>query len=306
MHTSRDKSSQLKAPKKSPFSVPSDRNPHISTNRNENHLRYPHRLPLSNWGPKNEEYPSRMLSHQKGIVSGYDTASPSNQFRNEFQSRASYHLPRRLEDAERERQELLRMVYNLEEQLEKTRYLEGRSRGNLGPLPFSGELTFNSHLTRQSYNCRPKDWRHSAPLPHPMSHHSNVLPSPNPSYYSSYSYCPSSPQHYAGFELPLRSGELQFNFRRNRDYAMERHLKVKHCYDKIHLMPITGAAPFITCYCCFKLLQLPVDFLVSKRRLHQLKCGSCSEVLRFFLHDRVHLMPYTENIDHTNSQDDNY
>lgn len=48
---------------------------------------------------------------------------------------------------------------------------------------------------------------------------------------------------------------------------------------KNHCRATSGAAPFVICYECNKLLQLPVDFLVSRRREHKLQCGRCSEVL---------------------------
>ncbi|WOK96725.1 hypothetical protein Cni_G05432 [Canna indica] len=50
--------------------------------------------------------------------------------------------------------------------------------------------------------------------------------------------------------------------------------KAKH-----HCRPISGAAPFVICENCNKLLQLPADFLVTKRRMYKLQCGGCKEVL---------------------------
>ncbi|XP_054793930.1 uncharacterized protein LOC129299488 isoform X2 [Prosopis cineraria] len=55
---------------------------------------------------------------------------------------------------------------------------------------------------------------------------------------------------------------------------------------------VAGGAPFITCRNCFKLLQLPADFLLFKRVCHQLKCGHCSEILKFSLQDRSHIVSY--------------
>ncbi|KAH0470752.1 hypothetical protein IEQ34_000475 [Dendrobium chrysotoxum] len=66
----------------------------------------------------------------------------------------------------------------------------------------------------------------------------------------------------------------------NRRICQETH--VRHC------RPISGGAPFVICYKCYKLLQLPVDFLVSMKRIHKLRCGSCSEVLVYSFRPRSH------------------
>ncbi|OAY79984.1 Uncharacterized protein ACMD2_04935 [Ananas comosus] len=52
--------------------------------------------------------------------------------------------------------------------------------------------------------------------------------------------------------------------------------------------PVLGGAPFVICYNCFKLLQLPADFLVSRKRFHKLRCGSCSEILRYSYRPKTH------------------
>ncbi|XP_020682449.1 uncharacterized protein LOC110099589 [Dendrobium catenatum] len=66
----------------------------------------------------------------------------------------------------------------------------------------------------------------------------------------------------------------------NRRICQETH--IRHC------RPISGGAPFVICYKCYKLLQLPVDFLVSMKRIHKLRCGSCSEVLVYSFRPRSH------------------
>ena len=64
---------------------------------------------------------------------------------------------------------------------------------------------------------------------------------------------------------------------------------------KRHFRPVAGGAPFVTCHNCCKLLQLPADFLLFKRVCHQLKCGACSEVLKFSLQNRSHIVSYAPN-----------
>ncbi|EHA8591758.1 protein ENHANCED DISEASE RESISTANCE 4 [Cocos nucifera] len=57
------------------------------------------------------------------------------------------------------------------------------------------------------------------------------------------------------------------------------HYNEKRKPKKNHCRPIAGGAPFIICYYCFNLLQLPADFLTLRRRLHKLHCAACSKVL---------------------------
>ncbi|CAN6874873.1 unnamed protein product [Brassica oleracea] len=60
---------------------------------------------------------------------------------------------------------------------------------------------------------------------------------------------------------------------------------------KRHIRPTAGGAPFVGCYKCSESLQLPVDFLIFKRKYHLLRCGRCTAVLRFSLQSRTHLVP---------------
>ncbi|XP_042420303.1 uncharacterized protein LOC122008592 isoform X2 [Zingiber officinale] len=50
---------------------------------------------------------------------------------------------------------------------------------------------------------------------------------------------------------------------------------------KRHSRPVLGGAPFVICYNCMELLQLPIDFFVVKKRLYKLRCGACSKLLVF-------------------------
>ncbi|XP_042510416.1 uncharacterized protein LOC122085880 isoform X2 [Macadamia integrifolia] len=60
---------------------------------------------------------------------------------------------------------------------------------------------------------------------------------------------------------------------------------------KRHCRPIAGGAPYIMCYKCGQLLQLPEDF-ISQKKIHQLQCSACSQVLKFSLKNRTHIIPY--------------
>ncbi|KAK9279438.1 hypothetical protein L1049_013117 [Liquidambar formosana] len=45
--------------------------------------------------------------------------------------------------------------------------------------------------------------------------------------------------------------------------------------------PIAGAAPFMTCYNCFELLQLPKKVLLVEKSQRKMRCGACSTVIYF-------------------------
>ncbi|XP_010922768.1 uncharacterized protein [Elaeis guineensis] len=68
-------------------------------------------------------------------------------------------------------------------------------------------------------------------------------------------------------------------------YNEKRKRKKNHC------RPISGGAPFMICYNCFELLQLPADFLISRRRVNKLKCTACSEVLQLSFPAIAHISP---------------
>ncbi|EOX95762.1 Uncharacterized protein TCM_005187 isoform 1 [Theobroma cacao] len=48
-----------------------------------------------------------------------------------------------------------------------------------------------------------------------------------------------------------------------------------------HFRPIAGGAPFITCYNCFELLQMPRKLQLIVKNEHKLRCGACSTVINF-------------------------
>ncbi|XVF33198.1 hypothetical protein REPUB_Repub17cG0147900 [Reevesia pubescens] len=50
--------------------------------------------------------------------------------------------------------------------------------------------------------------------------------------------------------------------------------------------PIAGGAPFILCYNCFELLQMPRKLQFMVKNEHKLRCGACSTVINFTLIDK--------------------
>ncbi|GMP43731.1 hypothetical protein CsSME_00012979 [Camellia sinensis var. sinensis] len=45
--------------------------------------------------------------------------------------------------------------------------------------------------------------------------------------------------------------------------------------------PIAGGAPFVTCYNCFELLQLPKKIVLTEKNQKKVRCGACSAVAFF-------------------------
>ncbi|KAI5405296.1 protein ENHANCED DISEASE RESISTANCE 4 [Lathyrus oleraceus] len=105
--------------------------------------------------------------------------------------------------------------------------------------------------------------------------------------------CSSGPQYFTASKHPLYSSETNSDDQRYRATVVRKYLREKHNLAKRHHRPVAGGAPFVTCPKCFKLLQLPADFLVYKKACHQLKCGGCSEVLEFSLKDGTHVVPFS-------------
>ncbi|KAG6490850.1 protein ENHANCED DISEASE RESISTANCE 4-like [Zingiber officinale] len=56
--------------------------------------------------------------------------------------------------------------------------------------------------------------------------------------------------------------------------------------------PVLGGSPFVTCYNCFELLRLPMDFFIVWRRSYKLQCGACSKVLTFSFRAPKHGIPH--------------
>ncbi|XP_022993010.1 protein ENHANCED DISEASE RESISTANCE 4-like isoform X2 [Cucurbita maxima] len=114
-------------------------------------------------------------------------------------------------------------------------------------------------------------------------------------YYSQYNSCASSPQHFHCTQLPARGIQMQSDQSSHGNLEMN-YLREKRHLAKHHLRPMAGGAPFITCYHCLKLLQIPAEFLLVKRPCNRLKCGHCSKVLEFSLWNRTHIVPYIQNV----------
>lgn len=283
-----------------------------------------------------DEYMSQLALNQSDSLANYESGSPSN-YSELYNSR----FPGKDKPAyfEQEKMQLLRMVYELQDQLNKAslndkpndgftwkdhytpmyndrEFLQEESLYNLvyprfaervreesnwsqqkkySRLPFSAEATTSRHQVDHSMCCCPQKWQRKGHFPPPGFRHNGGFCRVHShlDLYNSYGSCPTSPQRHVEYEFPMSFRGTKSDDQMHRNHEVKRYLREKHHLAKRHLRPIAGGAPFITCSSCFKQLQLPADFLLFKRRCHLLKCGACSEVLKFSLQDRTHLMPYT-------------
>ncbi|CAN0923757.1 Protein ENHANCED DISEASE RESISTANCE 4 [Linum grandiflorum] len=179
-------------------------------------------------------------------------------------------------------------------------------------IPFSAEATMNGrhkvdHHHHHSSCCGPQEWKCSGQLPSHCSNHNRVFCRAHSGLSScnSYGSCPSSPQRRVGSEYSsMDNGRATMSCeqRHGRDGRdLNRYIREKQHFtgaNKRHVRPVAGGAPFLACHFCLKQLQLPADFLVSKRKFHTLRCGACSEILKFSLVNRTRLVPSSSEEDH--------
>ncbi|OWM69861.1 hypothetical protein CDL15_Pgr025710 [Punica granatum] len=213
-------------------------------------------LPLHEWG------------HQVSSAGGEGPASQL--IRNPLYSSTSYPGERSENFLPQDKEELLRIVTELENQLKGMHNAEE-------------EKSIGSNF----YNYQ----RFSHQFDHPYLHHNFHDPyEPTSSYLSS-----PQPHVYTtthSWDCETKSDDQMYGFLGLKNLREKTHLPRRH------FRPIAGASPLITCYSCFELLQLPEDFLVSRRkRCHWLRCGACSVVLKFSLQNGIHIAPYPPELD---------
>ncbi|KAJ7965167.1 Protein ENHANCED DISEASE RESISTANCE 4 [Quillaja saponaria] len=297
-----------------------------------------------NWMRTEREENSSRTPYQRSHQYGYENGSLSNQVHDKCNS--SFYSADISEDPELEKIKLLKMVYELQDQLKRTSYLNGKTNGRISTggsskekhalayhshevnrrrvshglnyhrcpgrcshgdnwhqkhkfsrIPFSREATSSrtrNQVDHSYFKCCPQDWQCSAQLPAHYLYQNKALCMSHPGYIS-HTSCSSSPQRYTDSEFATRGRETKSSAQRHRAHEIKKSLKEKQSFVKRHLRPMAGGAPFLTCWKCLKLLQLPADFLLFKRRCHRLKCGACSEVLEFSLHDSSHIVSYPRN-----------
>ncbi|KAK4363538.1 hypothetical protein RND71_018779 [Anisodus tanguticus] len=291
----------------------------------------------------NDEHATSLPFISTGSHAGHKHGNRSN-YRKNMGHHSSLHPPRMPSDSEPDKIELLRMVYELEDQLRQTRinkrmangqfsaevmrdeeynpsyydqFLEdGEVSGDLNysrypvrcshgkgwpqqrkssRIPFSSEASHHRHQADcRCLHCSPQV-RHFSPQLHPSVCYNKGL---HRVAYSSCNCCnhlqsgSSSPQNYSSSEYSRWDRETKSDDRRHKDHEMKK-LYLREKYSKMrHLRPVAGGAPIISCYHCSELLQLPADFLLFKRRYHQLRCNACRKVLKFSLQNQMHVVPF--------------
>lgn len=247
-------------------------------------------------------------------------AGPSSCGNHELQHKSSHHSPDKPEYRESDKAELLRMVSELHGQLKRTRIsretINGRissrvdkkekqlplyhdrlapereiyggrcGRGKVcspqckfSRMAFSGEAMRCRHQVGCSclQGC-PREWHYSAQLPQ----HAICC---NEGYYMAHAAHNCSGPHHSEFSSWSRDTKSDDRWKRL-------NLRDKHQAVKRHFRPMAGGSPIIACYRCFELLQVPADFLLFRRRFHRLRCSACSEVLKFSIQNKIHLVRY--------------
>nr|KYP53767.1 Uncharacterized protein At5g05190 family [Cajanus cajan] len=290
---------------------------------------------------KRDEFPPKAPFHRSGSHSYYERGSSSNQMHDELYRSSSLFSHESSEDTGQEEMQLVSLIRNLQDRLNRTRYMSGEANGRqskgvsynvnhissyhsrdfhdgrrfshgldypscngrcghgvnwrqrhnkFSRIPYSAEVTSNAHHVDHScYHCCSQERHFSADMsprvlfPHEELHRSCL--GQDCCSFSPHSY-PSSPQMFTPSKLPPIYGrETKIDDLRHRAPELRKYLREKmNLAAKRHHRPVAGGAPFVTCCKCFNLLQLPADFLLFKRTCHQLKCGECSEVLKFSVH----------------------
>ncbi|XP_039046116.1 uncharacterized protein LOC120186175 [Hibiscus syriacus] len=293
-----------------------------------------HRPPRSWPRPQRDQYPAQVPLSQKTPLRGYESDGPSRESRDEFPFNSAFHPFEKAKYGEEENMKLLRMVYELQDQISRTCNLNGKTnasastdvpwkknhynnhldppededfypayhgehglnrRSRFSHVPFSRGAINTSHSIDNTCLCyHPQAWKHLEQLPSPMFQHNRGFcrGGTGHSCYNSYGSLPCSPQRYMESNFSNRVHEIQSDDQRYGDHELKRHLNEKHHTVRRHIRPTAGGAPFVTCYHCFSPLQLPADFLLFRRRFHQLKCGACSKVLKFSLRKGTNIVPY--------------
>ncbi|KAG5402827.1 hypothetical protein IGI04_008946 [Brassica rapa subsp. trilocularis] len=154
------------------------------------------------------------------------------------------------------------------------------------PPPYEGV----DHMYHNN-NTRARERGQGSRFSGEMTNHPGWYSSQMYSSYSSYSASPQRLMEQQPEYYPRWSHEIVSDAEDHQRTRHEARLRRQQPVAKRHIRPTAGGAPFVSCYSCSENLQLPVDFLIFKRKYHLLRCGTCTTVLRFSLQSRTHLVP---------------
>ncbi|KAL9315889.1 hypothetical protein ACSQ67_016890 [Phaseolus vulgaris] len=101
---------------------------------------------------KRDEFPPRLPHHGSGSQSGYESGSTSNQMIDEFYCGSSYLSHDSFDDPDQEKMKLLRLVYKLQDQLNRTGYGSGEMNGRLSMGSHISAYQSHDHYDRRFYH----------------------------------------------------------------------------------------------------------------------------------------------------------
>ncbi|GFY82034.1 hypothetical protein Acr_02g0002740 [Actinidia rufa] len=270
------------------------------------------------------ECQSRVPFYSRG---GYEKGGPSNYDRKQFRS------PNKPKKPREENLELLKMVFELQDQLNRTRISKrngnGRFPGTEKQIPSNYDrvapeveicpnlsytrcprrcnqgkirphqsrtscIPFTSQVDCSCVHCIPQDWHSSAPLPPHIFYNESQYPAhPCQRRYNLHHYSPSGPHHYRSSEFSSQSCGENSGDPWHKAHEAKKYPREQN-YVKNHVRPVASGAPFLVCYRCSELLKLPEDFLLFRRKCHKLKCSACLVILKFSLQNRSRVVRYTD------------
>ncbi|KAE9608777.1 hypothetical protein Lal_00020014 [Lupinus albus] len=301
--------------------------------RNQNKLLETEKHGRQHWmRTKRDEFPSRIHFHQSGFQSYYERGAPSNQMHDETDSCEDndkekmklMKMIHKLQDqlnrtrsASRKTNERLSTGFSYKEKHVPAYHnhnlhegicshgvdypiptCNGRcthrsnwhQRHKFSRIPYSAEVTSSAHHADHScFHYYPHKQHFSADL----LQHEELYRS-----YPGRDCCSlnSTPQRFKTSQLPVYDDETNADDQRYMLPKVKKHLKWKPNSPKRYYKPVAGGAPFVTCHKCLKLLHLPADFLLHKRVCHQIKCGRCSEILKFSLQNGSLIVSYSPSV----------
>ncbi|CAI9768257.1 unnamed protein product [Fraxinus pennsylvanica] len=233
---------------------------------------------------------------------GNGKGKPSSYQHNLFEHHPSFYSPDEPSNSEPDKMDLLRMVCELKDQLNRMRFTNDMTNGGFPSImdekytplyddhlvperEMHADLNHpRYHMRHSQVQCWPGHCRASR-VPYSMDatnyscqvncscvhcfpqdwHCSPQFPSNSMCCDSVHSHASSSstPPHYMSSEVSLLDDEMKKSYSREKYQAAKRHIR-----------PIAGGAPLVACYHCSELLQLPADFLLFKKKYHRLRCNA--------------------------------
>ncbi|XP_010427460.1 PREDICTED: uncharacterized protein LOC104712302 [Camelina sativa] len=149
------------------------------------------------------------------------------------------------------------------------------------PTRFPGETSNGKYYPRSSQSQL-----------HDLQYHnlyeSSNSTTPIRSVYSESSYQAAAAPHrstYSKHSVGISKSDTTREKSSRRD--KKRYVRERNPVVKRHILPSAGGAPFTTCSYCLELLQLPQVSPQGKHKRYQVRCGSCSGILKFSLRGKT-------------------